>query len=415
MQVSRPQGLGAQLLERFDQRPALASFVVLLTLFLVTASWSLPYHIDPLTNVLTAWKLGSDGSFIVEEHRALTGSDYHNVANQLIATPRGPISKYPPGASVLAAPWYVVLDGTELHGVTFNTLTPEGPEERFLEMAIPALWPGSVTAAVTTAAALAVFAALILPVVGNRWAWVGALLVGLGTSLWSVAADSLWQHGPAALWLMLGIWGFSRSRYLAGSIAFGLAVLTRPQTAIIVAVMGVWAAVRERSLRTLLAAGAPAALAATLYVAFNRHFFGSAVDYAAGGYWVEGAAARSWWGTLEPMVRAFFDGQRGLLVWSPFVVVGAVAFYRLCKDQPWWLYAAAIAGLIYLVVQVRGNGYSGGSSFLWYRYQLETVIAAAPLIVAGLKAAWENSTMWRWAVAASCVVAVTAHAVAAVV
>jgi len=63
---------------------------------------------------------------------------------------------------------------------------------------------------------------------------------------------------------------------------------------------------------------------------------------------------------------------------------------------------------------VRGNGYAGGTGFLWYRYQLETLVAAAPLIVAGFAAAWEKSRIWQWSAAATGVASVTAHAVAAV-
>ena len=414
MEASTRQSFRTEALDRIDQRPALVTFVVLLIVYLATASWTLPYHIDPLTNVLTAWKLGADGSVVVGEQAELTGPEYHNVVNQLLETPRGPVSKYPPGASLLAAPWYSVFSETDIQEVTFVVETPDGPRAGVLEMPIPALWPSTLTAVLTTAAAMAVLAALIRPVVGDRWAWVGALLVGLGTSLWSVAADSLWQHGPTAMWLLLGIWGFSRSRYLAGSAAFGLAVITRPQTAIIVAVMGVWAAIREKSVKTLIEAGAPAAIGAALYIVFNRYLFGSAVEYDAGGYWVEGTVSRSAWNTVEPLVRAFFDGQRGVLVWSPFVVIGALAYFRLCKGLPWWLPAAATAGLVYLVIQVRGNGYAGGTGFLWYRYQLETLVAAAPLIVAGFAAAWEKSRIWQWSAAATGVASVTAHAVAAV-
>jgi hypothetical protein len=112
----------------------------------------LPYHIDPLTNVLTAWKLGEDGSVVVGEQAELTGPGYHNAANQLLETPRGPISKYPPGASLLAAPWYAVFGETDTQEVTFVVDTPAGPRAGDVEMPIPALWPSTLTAVLTTAA-----------------------------------------------------------------------------------------------------------------------------------------------------------------------------------------------------------------------------------------------------------------------
>lgn len=399
--------------ESLDRRPALATFVVLAAVYLATASWTLPYHIDALANAMTAWKLGTSGSVVLEEYTEVTGPDFFNVANQLVETGHGPVSKYPPGAALLAAPVYrLAPDRLQVDAVYYEP-TADGRRQRTESMELPAVWPATLVAALITAAAMAVLSRSIKQVVGARWAWVGGIVVGLGTSLWSVAADALWQHGPAALGITLGLLGMSKGRYVTGSAGFALAVITRPQTAIIAAVVGIWAAVRDRSLMTLLKAGSLSGAGAVAYVLFNRWAFGQAVEYAAGGYWVGGTLQRSWWGTVASFFGALFSFGHGILIWSPFVALAVFGIWRIWKDVPWWVRAGAVAAVVYLVVQVRGNSFVGGEGFRWYRYQLESLVAASPLIVASLGRLWGSHPNWRRAIVVTVGFAVVAHAGAA--
>ena len=45
--------------------------IPVLFIYLATASWTLPYHIDAVTNVFTAWELGTDGDVLLEDHEVL--------------------------------------------------------------------------------------------------------------------------------------------------------------------------------------------------------------------------------------------------------------------------------------------------------------------------------------------------------
>lgn len=396
-----------------DRRPALAVLVVLVPLFLATANFGPGHHIDPLTNVMTAWKLGTSASVVLPEYESLTGPGFYNVANQLVETDHGPISKYPPGSALLAAPFYtVVRDRLEMNAV-YKEDTSDGPLERSLALELPRVWPGSVAAALATAGAMALLTQAMVPVVGPRWAVATGLITGLGTSFWSVAADALWQHGPAALGIAVGLLGASRGRYLLASSGFAIAVITRPQTAIIAAVIGIWAAARDRSLVTLVKAGLLASAAAGVYVAFNLWAFGDLIVRDAGGYWVEGTVNRGWFTTIQQFVGALVSIPHGAFVWSPFLLVGLLAVPRVWRDSPWWAKAGALAGIVYLLVQVRGNGFVGGQSFRWYRYQLEPIIAAAPLLFLALQNLWATHRNWRRLVVLVVGSSIVVHAFAA--
>lgn len=396
------------------RRPGLAVFLLLTALYLPTTSFGLPFHIDPAANVLTAWELGTQGDVVLDRWEGVTGPDHFNVANQLVDTDRGPVSKYPPGAALLAAPAYSVVRSLDVVTIGYPANVDGTSVERTDTIPLPEVWPGSVVAAVATAGAMALLTVLMVPWTGPAWAVTVGLVTGLGTSLWSVAADALWQHGPAALWLTAGLVLFRQERWLAGSAAFGLAVLTRPQTAVIVAVVGIWMALDRKSVWVLIKAGVPAGLGALAYVLYNRWLFQDVIVYQAGGYWVDAAVSRTWWSSIEAYLRAFVDPGRGVLVWSPIVAVALLGVHLGWRAAPALVRAAAVAGLLYLIVQVRGNGYSGGEGFQWYRYQLEALVTSAPLLGIAIRELWNRRDRLRPFVAATAGYSVLVHAYAAI-
>ena len=81
------------------------------------------------------------------------------------------------------------------------------------------------------------------------------------------------------------------------------------------------------------------------------------------------------------MVRAGFDLSRGLFVWSPFVLILLLGVRTGWRAAPSWARGAAVGGLIYFLIQMKANRYSGGGGFTGYRYPLEPLMAAAPLLV----------------------------------
>lgn len=231
-----------------------------------------------------------------------------------VDAPGGVVSQYPPGAALLAAPLYALTSG-DLESYAIGN--PSKPELPAVYVPLPSFWQATAVAIITTAAAISILALVFL----NQWtpqaAWIAAWIAALGTSAWSVAADSLYLHGPAMLWIALGVYLSSQRHYWASGLAFGAAVLTRPHTAVIPAAIGL----------------------------------------GLGG---------------------LFDPWQGFLILSPFLLLLLPGLFAAWRNSDTWVRAAAIGGLIYLLLQFKMNRYNPGNKTL-YRYPLEALTASAPI------------------------------------
>jgi hypothetical protein len=373
----------ARLESASDRRFFLLAFLPLLIIYLATANWSTP-KTDALTNAIAAWSIGTSGSAVLDEHAAVTEPGVSGVLAYIVESEEGPVSKYPPGAALLAAPIYAVWPQEA-------ELIPPGDARRWddfdFALVLPPFAPAAITAALVTALAVAVAGLTARVYVGSTVAMAGTYVYGLATGAWGVAADTLWQHGPAMLWLALGIYLAVRDRGWWSGIAFGLAVLTRPITAVIVAVLGLSTAWRERSPwpAVRLGVGSLAGLAVLLF--YNAVVFGSAT--ISGGYSrnVADVALDSdlvWY--VRNVLGGLFDPAQGLLTVSPFIIALGVGTFREWKALPGVLRSATLGAIAYLLVQWKLNRYSGGDGFVGYRYPLEAIAALAPALYFG----------WTW-------------------
>jgi hypothetical protein len=117
---------------------------------------------------------------------------------------------------------------------------------------------------------------------------------------------------------------------------------------------------------------------------------------------------------VENLVRTFVDPERGVLLWSPILVVAVLGIRRGWGVADPLVRSAALAGVLLLLVQLRGNVWNGGDAFFAYRYPLEAVYLVAPLAAT---AAWEwvRGTRWRNTLAgAAAFLSVIAHAAGSV-
>jgi hypothetical protein len=80
----------------------------LFLIFFITADRTLPFDQDPFANVFTAWSLATDGDVYLDEFDKVTGPEFFADVNQLMRGRGRPVSKYPPGAALLAAPLYLL-------------------------------------------------------------------------------------------------------------------------------------------------------------------------------------------------------------------------------------------------------------------------------------------------------------------
>ena len=86
-------------------------------------------------------------------------------------------------------------------------------------------------------------------------------------------------------------------------------------------------------------------------------------------------------GYVRNIGMALFSPTRGLLVWSPFLIVLLPGLPAAWRAAPSWVRGGALGGLVYLLVQYKANRYSGGDGFAAYRYPLEALTASAPLLL----------------------------------
>lgn len=183
------------------------------------------------------------------------------------------------------------------------------------------------TAAFLTAGSVALLFLTALAFTTRRHALLLAMIYGLGSCVWSVSSQSLWQQTPELFFLSLGVLCMIRGdtawiRGMAAGLAFSAAAACRP-TALVVGVAA--AGYLLFSDRRALAAFVLAALPITLGIlSYNFHYFGSAFEF---GQFAAGAAVAKWkTGSADLWQTPFWVGaagllvspSRGLLIYTPF-------------------------------------------------------------------------------------------------
>lgn len=400
-----------------DQWGSLRLFIVVLlpvfTVYLATADRSIPYHIDPFTNAITAATLGDTGSPILTEYGELLEPMRYGAFGWVVDSPRGPVSQYPPGTAVLAAPLYRLSADP---GFTIDTYASNQPTAEPVELVIPPLWPAALIASLTSALAVAFTALAVKEATDStRWAVASGIVLAAGTGLWLNGAYQLWQHGPASMWIAASLWAASRSKWLGSGLLAGIGVLTRPPVAIISAGIGVVSAIKARSWQPALRHGAGALVGTGALLAYNYWLFDTLT--ISGGYgsgFTENLVDSDLGWYFQNLFGAFFSIDRGLFVWTPIIAVAALGIPLVWKNAPGWAVGGLVGATLLLLVQFRLNRYSGGDGFYSYRYPLEAVIAATPMLAFSAKRLWEAASPLRLVVSGAAAASITFHAIALV-
>lgn len=352
-------------------------------------------HIDPVTNAVTGWHLGMTGSVVLPGYEVATEPDYYRNVGWYVDSQRGPVSQYPPGAAALSAPLYRIWG----EGLTYTEVTGTNrPHVEPIVLGIPSYAPAKMTAALATAIAMGLMASAVPMAGGSRLSGVvTGWVAGLVTPMWPVASSALWQHGPAAMWVALGVLMAAKNRFMLSGLAFGAAVLTRPHLLLIVIGIG-WFVAKDESDWTealRLAFGSLAGLVGLLV--YNWWLWGRLT--ITGGY---GDSFSSQLMSLDlvgyavNLVGALFDLERGLLVVSPFLAVLVLGSRTAWKEVPSWARGAAVGGLVYLLVQYKANRFTGGDGFVAYRYPLEPLTAAGVLLSLSYSRWVTQMSVARW-------------------
>lgn len=234
---------------------------------------------------------------------------------------------------------------------------------------------GKLAAALAAAASVAFVHLTAARLAGRRIALVVATLYAFGTVTWPISAGALWMHGPAQLWVSAGLFLVtSRTSTARGrsGLAYGLAAMTRPATSVFFAAAIVHLLRDDRSAaRRAILWATPAA---AVLLAYNAVAFGSVVS----PYYER----REGGDLLVGLAGLLVSPSRGLLIYSPFLALGA---YELVRS--WWrggvvahaLRWQSLAALATLLLYAGFLEWEGGHSY-GSRYFAETL----PLLSCGL-------------------------------
>lgn len=301
------------------------------------------------------------------------------------------VSFYPIGTVWVALPYYLPsylyleATGRTTHDRLFRA---SEPAEKFAASAI-------------AATAVAILFLLLSRTSGQGTSLVVALAFGLGTLMWAVASQALWQHGPAVLCLLLGLSFLmaSRSGFRVFAAGFFLGVMfsVRPPTVPFLLAGVLCLILTERTLtliRHCALFGTGVLLSVLPTLINNCYYYGN----LTGGYSAVSAQFRAD-RILEGLTGLLLSPNRGLLVFTPLVIPGfvgcAVAMASPRKHPA--LFAFSWAAAFYLIFHASFYTWAGGWTF-GPRYTIEILPVLA--LASTLTARWMGRRSVRLVVAA---------------
>ncbi len=359
--------------------------MALATLYAVTATWSPPYFVDAYTNVLQARTFAAEQTHVIDDETNLSNDEWRGALVWVVDSPDGATSQYPPGVGLWGAAFYLFDTSVDRQTVEWGDEEASG----VVTMNVPSIAPAAMAAVTATTIAMLFFALTLLQITDRRTALLATAVAALGTGAWSIASDMLWQHGPGMMCISIGTYLAARNRFAISGLAFAGAILIRPHTALIAAGIGLTVALRRRSVRPAVAMGLTAAVGLALVIAYNHLVWGeSTISGGYGSSFADRVQNPSVTDLLGRLVAVMFDPTVGVAFTSPVVpvaMIGIVLLVRRREATPDWAVGAALGGAAYMVVQLQANRVSGGSGFFSYRYPLEALMAAGPMLVLGAR------------------------------
>lgn len=240
-----------------------------------------------------------------------------------------------------------------------------------------ALGPGAVTAAFISAVTLVLAHLAVRDRVSRREALLAAVVLGFTTPVWSVGANGMWPHTLTVMGISGFAWSASKDRWLLAGVFASICLAARPHTIVIFACVALFLWLSRRSLRVPLSVGLVCLAGLASTCVWNWFTFGSLSPLAAFGS-LPGSPDGGH-GFLTNQLGMWVAPDRGILIWTPILVVLFGAVVRSWRNLPDWTRALAIGGIVYTVVHAILLEFTGGDSFYGYRYTLELLACIAPV------------------------------------
>ena len=249
-----------------------------------------------------------------------------------------PYGLFPIGTSLISIPFVFIAE----------RLSPG--LDAYLSNHIPMAFEGIIASLYGAAAGTVFFWMVLAKFRSVQIAGALTVIFCLGTSMWSVATRTLWQHGPLILMLTIAMLLLRARRYPASVILLGMplaaAFVIRPTAAIPIAVLSVYVAIAYRSLFVPFAAGA--AVVAAPWLIYNVHVLHHLLPAYYLPQRLNGSSTIAV-ATLGNLVSP----ARGLFVFSPILLIaipGVVLSLRERADRGLHIAFASIILLHWLFV-----------------------------------------------------------------
>jgi len=283
------------------------------------------------------------------------------------------VNTFMPGSGLTAVPFLAAVHATQ------------GPlaENRWW------LWyGGKIVAAFCVAVSVVLIFLTVVSFVPRGPALLIAGAYGLGTCVWTVSSQALWQHGPNEMFLALGVFALTRANRdwaWAGLCGFALSAATwcRPTGVIVVVAVGIYLLLTDRrGLLAYILAGLPLALA---MFAYNAYYLGSLfafgqtelqhVAYGKTGN-PEIWSTPMWYGLVAMMISP----SRGLFIFSPFLIFAIWGGWRAWRDPEFAVLRPLSPAILAIwCLEAQHFDWWGGWSY-GYRHIVDTVTLLAPLL-----------------------------------
>ena len=332
---------------------------------------------DPTPSLFTAINLSKKGTIFLDDFHDYVA--YHSIPFYLSEQRGHLVSNYPIFPGVMATPLVAPA--------AWAGLLPKG--EGDLVWKYLAKLSGSIYTSLSVLFLYLTLRRLIDP----GGAVVLAMAYGLGTALWPIASQSLWQHGPSVFWWTVCFYALLRGAreeetlpasarlarwLLLAGFAAGGAVLCRTVNGIGGAVLCLGILVHFRWRAAWFVAPYLALMA--LLLGYNLYIFGS---WKGGDVvlhslqWELDRIDTGAWATPLPVGLAgqLVSPSRGMFIFSPFLLFSIWGMVHLLrqKDRGGRLFAWTIPiPILMFLVFSKYSVWWGGNSHYGPRYQIET-------------------------------------------
>ena len=257
-----------------------------------------------------------------------------------------PRSYYPAGPSLLAAPMVGAL------GWLFPGWAATLP------YSIPHKTPEIIASLLGALSAVIFYWLMLSRIESQPIALASTVIFALGTSMWSTATRTLWQHGPLVLMLVITMLILERARkrpelvQYAG-LSLAMAYLMRPTAILPIVVLSGYVLIFHRSHFVNYICWAM--LMGIAWTTWNFTIYGRLLPPYYRANAISGRA-----GFMVGMMGSLFSPSRGLFVFSPVLLFSASGFLlalRARADRALHLaYGTIVAGHVFIV----------GSSWMWW-------------------------------------------------